>query len=46
MRKPVEPAEAPSPWLNFFREVRRLAEKLDAMEKNENGEECRETART
>ena len=34
MPKPLEPSEMPSPWLNFFREVRRLAAKLDAMESN------------
>lgn len=27
--------EAPSPWLAFFRQVRRLAAKLDALEAEE-----------
>jgi len=27
-----QPLEPPSPWLAFFREVRRLAAKLDALE--------------
>lgn len=51
MPKLLEPPEAPSPWLEFFRRVRVLAAKLDALETNGNGpnenqEECRETART
>ena len=39
MLKPPEPSEPPSPWLNFFREVRRLAAKLDAMEQNKTTED-------
>lgn len=31
---PADDHPAPSPWLNFFREVRRLAAKLDALEQN------------
>ena len=37
MPKQLEPSEPPSPWLNFFREVRRLAAKLDALEAAGNG---------
>ena len=32
MPKPPETTEPPSPWLNFFREVRRLAAQLDEQE--------------
>ena len=31
---PADDHPAPSPWLNFFREVRRLAATLDALEQN------------
>ena len=32
---PECPPNIPSPWLAFFREVRRLADKLDALEHEE-----------
>ena len=32
MPKLPEPQEPPSPWLKFFREVRRLAAELDELE--------------
>jgi len=32
MPTPLEPTEPPSPWLLFFRRVRLLAAKLDALE--------------
>lgn len=32
MPKQAEPTEPPSPWLLFFRRVRVLAAKLDALE--------------
>jgi hypothetical protein len=46
MSKLYEPAEPPSPWLLFFREVRRLAAELDAREAQEAQSECREMTRT
>ena len=33
---PQEEEAAPQPWLRFFREVRRLAAKMDADENNTN----------
>ena len=37
MQKQNEPAEPPSPWLLFFRRVRVLAAKLDALEAERDG---------
>ena len=38
MLKSPEPLEPPSPWLNFFRQIRALAAKLDALEAQEQSE--------
>ena len=51
MLKPLEPSECPSPWLAFFRRVRVLAARLDALEAGEQaaqeeGTERRDSART
>lgn len=41
-----EPSEPPSPWLAFFRRVRVLAAKLDAMDEARTIAERRDSART
>lgn len=38
MPKPSEPQEGPTPWLEFFRRIRRLAARLDAQPPQEGGE--------